>query len=287
MEIQHLRYVVAVADTGTFTEAARRCFVAQPSLSQSVRRLEQELGTELFVRSGRAVTLTAAGDAFVAAARPALRSFDAVAAEVDAVAGLTVGRLDLVALPTLALDPVAPLVGAFRRRHPGVTVRIAHPEGTAALLHSVRTGARELGITERPARAPDLVVTPLDRQEIVAAFPPGVRVPETLRARDLADQPIVTQPVGTSTRALLDQMLGSAGVAATIAVETDQRELIMPLVEQGAGVALVPLPVAERSAASGVGIHRFRPPLWRDLVVVRREGPPSPAARAFLDELLV
>lgn len=281
MDVQQLRYVVAVADTGTFTAAAARCLVAQPSLSQSIARLERELGVALFTRAGRGVVRTAAGEAFVASARTTLRAFDAIVPEVEAVRGLTAGHLDLVALPTLALDPTAPLVGVFRRRHPGVTVRIAHPEGTDDLLSAVRDGTCEVGITERPAAPGGLVVVPLARQELVTAFPPGAEVPERIRPVDLARHPIITQPVGTSTRALLDDMLARAGVVATIAVETDQREVIIPLVQGGAGIAVVPRPVAEQ-AAGAVVVRRFRPALWRDLAVVRRDGTPSPAARAFL-----
>jgi len=285
MEIQQLRYAVAIADTGTFTAAARECFVAQPSLSQSIKRLERELGVELFSRTGRAVVPTAAGEAFLAEARHTLHSFDRIGPEVGAVAGLTAGHLDLVALPTLAIDPLASLVGGFRRRYPGVTVRLAHPEGTEDLLRSVRDGASEIGITEWPASSDGLVVVPLGRQEIVVAFPPGTGRRASLRPGDLADYPIIAMPVGTSMRALLDQMLDDAGIRPAIVVETDQRELIMPLVQGGAGVALVPRPVAEQAWAVGVEIHSLRPNRWRDLAVVHRTGPPSPAARAFLAQL--
>jgi len=285
MDIRHLRYAVAIAETGTFTAAARRCFVAQPSLSQSIKRLEREVGVELFSRTGRAAVPTAAGEAFVAEARHTLRSFDRISAEVGAVAGLTAGHLDLVALPTLAIDPLASLVGGFRRRYPGVTVRLAHPEGTEDLLRAVRDGDSEIGVTETPAQAEGLAVVPLGRQEIVVAFPPGTARREVLRAEDLAEYPIIAMPIGTSMRALLDQMLDAAGIRAAIAVETDQRELIMPLVQGGAGVALVPRPVAEQARATGVEIHRLRPARWRDLAVVRRTGTPSPAARAFLAQL--
>src|SRR4051794_38005948 len=118
MELQQLRYAVAVVDTGTFTAAAEQCLVAQPSLSQSIRNLERELGVELFHRIGRRVVLTASGAAFANAARLALHAVDNVRIEVDAVRGLIAGTLDLVALPTLASDPVTPLVGAFRVAHP-------------------------------------------------------------------------------------------------------------------------------------------------------------------------
>src|SRR4051794_28095378 len=128
MKLSQLRYVVAVADHGTFTAAAAACFVAQPSLSHAVAVLERELGTPLSPRLGRAVRLTSAGEAFVVAAREALRAVDTARADVAAVSGALAGRLDLVALPTLAVDPVAPLVGAYRQAHPGVAVRLAHPD---------------------------------------------------------------------------------------------------------------------------------------------------------------
>ena len=138
MELQQLRYALAVIDTGSFTVAARQCFVAQPSLSQSIRNLERELGVELFERIGRSFIVSAAGAAFADAARSALRAVENVRIEVDAVSGLVVGHLDLVALPTLAVEPVSPLVGAFRTAHPGVVVRLAHPDGTADLVRAVR-----------------------------------------------------------------------------------------------------------------------------------------------------
>src|SRR5262245_22443960 len=153
MELQQLRYVVAIADEGTFTAAAEACFVAQPSLSHAIRTLERELGVELFHRVGRRPTLTAAGEAFVPAAREAMRALDTVRAEVDAVAGVVAGHLDLVTLPTLAVDPVTPLVGAFRTEHPQVTVRLAHPENVASLVEAVRSGESEIGITDLPVDA--------------------------------------------------------------------------------------------------------------------------------------
>src|ERR1700750_3008805 len=123
MELQQLRYALAVVDHGTFTAAATASFVAQPSLSHAVRALEQDLGVELFSRIGRQTVLTAAGEAFVPSAREELRAINTLRADVVAVAGLIAGHLDLVALPTLAVDPVTPMVGAFRRRYPAVTVR--------------------------------------------------------------------------------------------------------------------------------------------------------------------
>src|ERR1043165_983563 len=107
MDLRQLSYFLAVVDEGTFTAAAAAVAVAQPSLSQAVRSLEAELGTPLFHRLGRAVRLTAAGDALVEPARQTLRDIDTARAAVEAVAGLMGGCLELAALPTLAADPVA------------------------------------------------------------------------------------------------------------------------------------------------------------------------------------
>ena len=204
MELQQLRYALAVIDTGGFTTAARQCFVAQPSLSQSVRNLERELGVELFERIGRSFIVTAAGAAFADAARSALRAVENVRVEVDAVSGLVAGHLDLVSLPTLAVEPVTPLVGAFRRAHPGVVVRLAQPDGTADLVGAVLVGASEVGITVLPLAEPGLITHPLSRQEIVVVLPPGSRRRTAIDARALGRLPLVTNPVGTSTRTLLD-----------------------------------------------------------------------------------
>ena len=282
MEIHQLRYALAVVDEGTFTAAAAACFVAQPSLSHAIGTLERELGVELFRRVGRRPTLTAAGEAFVPAAREVMRAIDTLRAEVDQVTGIVAGHLDLVTLPTLAVDPVTPLVGAFRKAHNGVTVRLAHPESTAALIERVRSGESEVGITELPVTTPRLRAIPLGRQELVAILPPGAAAPQRLDLATLAKRPIVTLPPGTSTRDMLDAAFDSAGAQPLIAVETDQREAVVPLVLAGAGTAVVPAPMAEVARLQGAGVVRLRPALWRELGLIHRDATLSPAARAFI-----
>ena len=284
MDLQQMRYALAVVDTGTFTGAARACLVAQPSLSQSVRNLERELGADLFHRIGRRTLVTAAGHAFADAARIALRAADAVRVEVSAVAGVLAGSLDLVSLPTLALDPITPLVGAFRTAHPQVLVRLAHPDGTDDLVRSVQTGVSEVGITATASAltARGLISHRLGRQEVVAVLPPGSPRRATITAAAFARQPLVTNPVGTNTRSLLEALLTAAGVVARIAVETDQREAVVPLVLAGAGAALLPRPMADTAALQDAVVLPFEPRLWREVVLVHRDATLSPAARAFV-----
>jgi DNA-binding transcriptional LysR family regulator len=282
MELHQLRYALAIVDHGTFTAAAEACFVAQPSLSHAVRALERELGTPLFDRLGRRTSLTAAGHAFVPAAREVMRGIETVGAAVDAVIGVEAGHLDLVALPTLAVDPITPLVGAFRTAHPAVTVRLAHPEGTSELVELVRSGRSEIGVTELPVDTERLATIPLGRQELVAVLPPGSARPRALELAALARRPLVTQRRGTSTRDALDGALAAIGAEATVAVETDQREAIVPLVLAGAGAAVVPRPMATLAGRDGAVVAPLRPPLWRQLGLIHRQAPLSPAAQAFI-----
>src|SRR3954453_9658557 len=106
MELRQLTYLVAVADHGTFTAAARASHVAQPSLSQAVRALEGELGVELFRRTGRAVVLTSAGHAVVAHPREVLPAGAAARSAAGAARGLLAGQLQSSSLPPLAVDPL-------------------------------------------------------------------------------------------------------------------------------------------------------------------------------------
>ncbi len=282
MELRQLEYVVGAVDAGSFTRAAAALHVAQPSLSQGIARLEAELGTPLFARLGRRVALTAAGEAFVGPARWVLRDVAVVQASVDAVVGLDAGTLDLVALPTLAVDPLARLIGVFRQAHADVMVRVSEPERADDVAAHVRDGRAEVGLAELPMGAPDLIAEPLLDQELVVILPPG-DPRRTLTIRAVADEPLLTSPAGTSTRRILTDAFAAANVTPRIAVESGQREAILPLVLAGAGVALVPLGLAEAAAAQGASVAHVEPVLHRTIGTVVRAAPLSPAARRFRD----
>jgi LysR family transcriptional regulator, carnitine catabolism transcriptional activator len=292
MELRQLEYVVAVADCGGFTAGAAAVHVAQPSLSQSVRTLELELRVELFHRVGRGVTLSAAGEAFVASARQVLRDVAGLRASVAAVGDVVSGRLDLAALPTLAVDPGAPLVGAFRQLHPGVIVRLLDPGDPGGVARLVRQGRAELGLADLPVGADDLAVVPLGHQELLAVGPPRPpgepearqrrgRVWSSVSLLELTQSPVVATSVGTSTRRVLDEALAAAGVEPTIAVEVDQREAVVPLVLAGAGISFVPAAQAVAAGLLGATVMRPDPPLARAIGLVHRDRPLSPAAQSF------
>jgi DNA-binding transcriptional LysR family regulator len=290
MDLRQLRYFLAVVDHGTFTSAAAAVHVSQPSVSQAVGALEAELGVLLFDRVGRNVRLTAAGRAMVDPARRAVRDVDTVAAAVAAVRGLAGGTLDLVALPTLAGDPTARLVGQFRQRHPAIRVSLAEPDTSAGLAAMVADGRCEVGLTElplAPASGDDLVAVPLFHQEFMAVFPPATKAGSRGRIAlaDMAGLPMIAAPPGTSTRTLLDRALASTGVEPNVVVETAQREAILALVLEGAGGALLPKPLAQSAGAQGAVVLRTEPAVGRTVGFVRRDAPLSPAGAAFVQML--
>ncbi len=284
MDVRQLSYVLAVVDEGTFTRAAEVLRVAQPSLSQGIRALENELGTELFLRQARPVRLTAAGEALIEPARRAVRDVATARAAVEAVRGLDAGHLDLVSLPTLSIDPVADIVGRFRRAHPAVEVRLLEPDDDASVASLVRSGACELGACEVPlADVSGLAIHELAEQRYLAVLPPGAgRRPRRLSIAELADLPLITTPRGTSTRRVLEQALERAGLTARIAVETEHRESLVPLVLAGAGAALVPDILATAAREQGAMTLSLDDPISRRVGLIHRDGPLSPAAAACL-----
>jgi DNA-binding transcriptional LysR family regulator len=305
MDMRRLTYFLAVVDHGGFTAAADEVGVSQPALSLAVKELERELGVGLFDRVGRRVHLTAAGHALVGPARQALRDVETGRAAVAAVAGLRSGTLVLASLPTLAADPLAELVGRFRRRHPGVDVDLAAPEDTSDLVAMVRDGRCEAGITEDSEVPGDLVSRPIGSQALLLILPPGLGgwgnpigepagagpggrigqdlgLPEMALA-DLVLTPFVAAPVGTSTRRLLDEGFAGAGAVPRVAVVTAQRDAILPLVLAGAGAALVPEPIAAVAGALGATVARPSPSVERGIALVHRSGTLAPAAARFIE----
>lgn len=289
MERRQIEYAVGVADHGGFVRAARALHVAQPSLSQGVARLEAELGALLFHRLGRSVRPTDAGLAFLGPARQVLADLQVLETSVAATSGLERGTLAICALPTLAVDPLAELVGGYRRSHPGITVRLEHPESVDTLAARIRDGGAEIGmtelpVTEHPNDAAGLVAWEVLRQDFLVVLPPESPLAGRVRVRvdDLLDVPLVTTPVGTSIRRILEAAFARTGARPNVAVETDQREAIAALVQAGAGAALLPRPLAVDAARRGAAVVALTPKLQRTIGVIHRAAPLSPAAIAFI-----
>lgn len=285
MERRQLEYFLSVVDNGSFTAAAAVLHVAQPSLSQAVRTLERELGAELLHRLPRGIALTAAGEALLAPARQVMRDLRTAQSAVQEVIGLTGGRLDLAMLPALALAPLAPVLGEFRRRFPRVQIAIAQPEESAMVSDLVRTGQAELGFLNHPGETvEELEVEALCSQALMAVLPPGTRLPKgrPLSWDYLLDRGLISGTRGTLVRDLVERWAAENGRSATLAIELGRRETALYLVLAGAGAAAFPSPLATLAESLGAVVRPLSHRLPRDIALCHRRGPLSPAAAMFL-----
>ncbi|MDV6011883.1 LysR family transcriptional regulator [Haloechinothrix sp. LS1_15] len=289
MERRQIEYFLAVVDHGGFTAAANALHVAQPSLSHAIKVLERDLGAELFHRLPRGVRLTAAGEALIDSARRTLRDMETARATVREVTGLMAGRLDLVSLPTLALDPLARVIGRFRNHYPQVRIRLAQSELGDDVREAVRTGAAELGLADTTTRSfEELESVRISDQELIVTLPPGTPPPPGGRVTvdELLAMELVTGFEGTLVRDLLTREARERGTEPTVVVEVGHRESALHLVAAGAGSAVLPRPLAKLAEFEGAVLASVDPPLEREIHLVRRPGSLSPAARAFQQVLL-
>ncbi len=172
MNPRQLEYVVAAVEEGTFTAAAERCHVAQPSLSASVAQLERELGTLLFHRIGRSIRPTPTCERLLPLAREALRSLDAASAAVSAPTGDVSGLVELAVQPTLVVHPTIGLIAGVRGTHPDVTVRLLAPADDESVSQMVESGRGGPPARRRARRPPSDLAADRDGG-VRGRVPPG------------------------------------------------------------------------------------------------------------------
>jgi LysR family transcriptional activator of glutamate synthase operon len=284
MELRQLRYVEAVARHRHFTRAAEELHVAQSALSHQIRRLEAELGTELFERSSRNVAVTEAGEAVAARARSILAEVDGVRDEIDQLHGLVRGRVSVGALlPAGKLD-VPRLLAEFSEAHPGIEVGLH--EGTAGdmlgyLLRDEVDAAFSLLAQDPPG---EIKAERLSEDEVVAAFPAGAApAGERVGAAELGRHPLVTPRSGSAIKQSVDEFFERAGQPLRIALESGDPFLLRCLVSTGFGAAVLPASLTRREGPP-IEVRRLRPAVRLPVALLwRRRRHRSPAARAFVE----
>ena len=284
MELRQLRYVEAVARHRHFTRAAEELHVAQSALSHQIRRLEAELGTELFSRNSRSVIVTEAGEAVAARARSVLEQVDGVRDEVDELRGLVRGRVGVGAtLPAGAIDVPALLV-RFSQAYPGIEVDLY--EGTAGdmrdHLDDDTIDAAFSLLAEDPPK--EIAVAPLSEEEIVAAFPAGAGPPrKRVSAAELARQKLITPRSGSAIKQAVDGFFARAGKSMSVSLESGDPFLLRCLVSTGFGAALLPASLTRREGPP-IDVRGLRPAVRLPATLIwRKRRHQTPAARAFID----
>ena len=287
MELRQLRYLVALADERSFTRAAAREHVAQPALSQQLRRLEDEVGVPLVDRTTRRVTLTDAGELLTERARRVLNEIAAARGELGELAGIRSGRVTIGAMQTLGQFDLALLLVTFHERHPNVELSVRE-EASDTLAEMVRTDAVELAllsVTDRIDRH-GLELLELATEDVVALLP--ARHPlagrRRLRVAELEGEDFISFREGWAMRHLLTQACREAGFEPHVAFESTEGTRIRDLVERGLGIALMARSAAEETGGGIRVVALSSPRPLRDVTLAWRAGRRlSPPAGALLE----
>ncbi len=288
MNLQQLRYAVALADAQSFTKAAVNEYVVQSALSQQLRKLEDELGVTLFERTTRKVTATPAGEALLPLMRRVLAGVDQITFDAQAISGTIGGRLTvgMMEVPSESLD-VAALIATFHTRYPAVSVTL-RSGGSDLLIDAVRDRKLDVAIvgSNLPSSAGRLTTTELFVEPLVAVLPAGheLSAAKAVRLEQLASLPFIDFPTGYGLRHETDR--GFADVPRRVAFEVTRVDEVIHFVRKDLGVALLP----ESVAVSRVGHDStlaLRPVAGVDLYrQVNLVAPPdalrSAAAQAFI-----
>ncbi|MGV0048523.1 LysR family transcriptional regulator [Mycobacterium colombiense] len=288
MELRHLEYFLAVADTRSFTAAAKRLHVVQSGVSATIKALERELDTELFVRNAAGVVLSPAGEALRPHARATLDAARAAKDAVDAARGSVRGTVTVGTLTSVSVIDVPTVLAELHARHPEVVVHLrAASAGSAGLAAQLRDGDLDVAFlvftgpppadlhTRLVASVPLLLVVP-------AEHPLARRTAVSLA--DLAGMSFVDGPPGYGNRAVVDNAFAAAGVERTVAVEVADIGTAATCIRKGLGIGFLSWSILEGIDSSGLVSVRIagHDLQWRLYVATSATRQASAATRALL-----
>lgn len=243
--LENFRLVVfrAVAEQQSFRKAAEELYLTQPAVSQQIKTLEEELGAQLFDRSGRRIRLTEAGRLLLDHARQSCALLERAGDEIAALSGSFGGELALGASTTIAQYVLPGLMGEFCRTHPRVRPQLLSGN-TEHIVEAVELGRVALGFIEGPPRSNGVTVEPFLRDELVLIAPLNKVWSKTkdLPVAELARLPLLLREHGSGTRRIVELALERKGLrvgALRIAMELDATESIKSAVEAGVGAGFV------------------------------------------------
>lgn len=246
MELRHLAHFIAVAEERHFTRAAQRLNIAQSALSSSVKALEDELKSRLFVRSTRSVQLTRSGEVFLDKAREALQVIQSARQAVSEVEGLKTGSIAIGTAHSLPNFIALPsLIARFHDEHPGIEVRLKQGD-TLGLLDQLRRGRLDFAFLPLLDPFDDIETRFVACEDMVAALPPAHPLAgrDEVTLAELCASPFVDFSPGWATRPLCDRAFARAGLTRRTVSEVTDLETLVSLVARGLGVALLPQSIA-------------------------------------------
>jgi DNA-binding transcriptional LysR family regulator len=281
--LRALECLVAVADCGTITEAARLLHLTQPAVSHQLAELERETRTALLNRRPRGVTLTPAGNAALPHARRTLEAAASAVHSARAVGDGTGGSLRVACAQSLTVPLVAPVLRDWHRRRPGIVVSLRESAVLTELLGFIDSGAADIVLVPAPV-PPGYETSLIAEEEVVLTAPVGhpLARPGNVRLRELNGVALVHFAPDNGLRDWLDRSLAEAGVWPEPVMSTSITAAAPQLAAAGLGVSVTP--VSAVSAGLPAAIRSFSPKWVRQLIAVT-QAPPDPLSARFITDL--
>lgn len=264
MKLRQLRYFLVLAEHRHFGRAARFLHIAQPSLSQQIRALEQELDTTLFERSSRQVSLTPDGEVLLPYARRMLALASDFRAQLDDRRNLAQGTIRLGATPTLSAYLLPDLLRRFTRDYPGLELTLVE-DGSDRLARALDEGHLDLAVLVETPEAAPATFQFLLQERIVAALPADHPLAKeaTVAMDELADDDFILCREGYHLRGITLEKCSEAGFVPRVVVRETDVNTALRFVQAGLGVSLLPELLAR--SASSIGTPLLEPPLHRNI----------------------
>lgn len=291
MELRQLLYTLKIAEEKNFSRAADKLHIAQPSLSQQLSKLEQELGVKLFQRNTSTVELTFAGASFIQHAQKIMDAVAQLRQEMDDISQLRAGRVVVGSMPITGSHLLPYVLPAFKDAYPDIEITLL--EDTSLNLEKLTAGGgTDLSLLSLPLQEPTLAYEPIGEEIIDLAVPPNHRLASSGEARSgvkleqLRDEPFIVLKKGQGFRKLTVDLCRGAGFEPNVVFESNNIETVQSLVAAGMGITLVPrfIARAKRSELIPAYLPLAEPVPSRTLVIAYRKGRYlSKAAEAFID----
>lgn len=287
MNFVALTTFLTVAELASFSRAAERLHIAQPAVSQQIKRLERELGTPLLLRSTRRVQLTAAGEMLLPRAREILAEADRAQAEIRLLSQGLAGRVAVGFVGTATYDLLPRIARSVRAHLPDIELQLYGEQLAPALLAGLASRTIDLAVTRDPAPAAEVRLQPLRSERFVVALPADhpLASGDGVELADLRDATFVTHPSGhrSVTYNAVMRACEQAGFQPSEVIEVRETATLVTFVAAGIGVALVPAPVRSLALAGVefrelVDVHPTS-----ELALARRQEEPSPALTRVVD----
>jgi DNA-binding transcriptional LysR family regulator len=252
LDLRQLEIIRAIAETGSFTAAGHKLHVSQSAISRQILLLEDELKTPVFLRIGRRIRITPAGESLLQLSHRVFQDLtDTVATISDSQETLR-GTVRILGGMTVCLYVFPTLLSELTRQHPGIDVKIMNDSAERSIQH-LRAGTGDIALLTLPVRDADMVTVPVLQEEllVVTSAKHPLTKKRKVNAQDLSTQPFVLFEPGSNTRRVVDEFFAASGIEPRIVMETENVEILKALVRHGLGITIVSYQSVARDVASG------------------------------------